>query len=152
NIEQILIANAVPGQSYTITVSHKGTLRNSNQDYALIVSGVGGAAYCASAATSTADTKISRVQFGGINQAGADGCTAYNDFTKTTTTIQAGQVVPITVSLGTCGAAKNAVVKVYIDYNQNGTLDDAGETVAMSGVLANTAQYSTTIAIPTTVQ
>jgi hypothetical protein len=39
NIEQILINNPLPGATYTITVSHKGTLTNSKQDFSLIVSG-----------------------------------------------------------------------------------------------------------------
>jgi hypothetical protein len=41
NIEQILINNPLPGVTYTITVSHKGTLTNSKQDFSLIVSGTG---------------------------------------------------------------------------------------------------------------
>ncbi len=152
NVEQVLIANPVPGQSYTLTVSHKNALRNERQDYALLVSGAGGTAYCLSAATNNADTKISRVQFGSINQAGADGCTTYSDFTNATTTVQAGQSIPLTVSLGTCGAVRNAVVKAFIDYNQNGSFDDAGETVALSGVLTNSGQFTTNLVIAPTVQ
>ncbi len=151
NIEQIRIDNAVPGKGYAIAISHKNTLRNNQQDYALIVSGVGGTAYCASAPTSTADTKISRVQFSNINQAGADGCTTYTDFTKTTTTIQAGQLIPLTVSLGTCGAQKQVVVKAFADWNANGNFTDAGETIATSGVLNNTDQFSANVAVPSSV-
>ncbi|GAB4028338.1 S8 family serine peptidase [Spirosoma koreense] len=151
NIEQIRIDNAVPGQTYTIAVTHKNTLRNNQQDYALIVSGIGGTAYCASAPTSTADTRISRVQFGSINQAGPDGCTAYTDFTKTTTTIQAGQVIPLTVSLGTCGAQKNVVVKAFADWNANGTFLETGETLVTSGVLANTGVFTANVTVPASV-
>ena len=152
NVEQVLVANPVPGQSYTITVTNKGTLKGDKQDYALLVSGIGGKAYCVSAATSTADTKINQVQFGSINQAGASGCTAYTDFSQVTTTVQAGQQIPLTVSLGTCGATKNAVVKAFADWNQNGSFDDAGELLATSGVLTNSAQFATTVTVPTTVQ
>ncbi|UFH56242.1 S8 family serine peptidase [Spirosoma sp. KNUC1025] len=151
NIEQIRIDNAVPGQAYTVAISHKSTLRNNQQDYALIVSGIGGVTYCTSAPASTADTKISRVQFGSINQAGADGCTSYSDFTKTTTTVQASQVLPLTVSLGTCGAQKNAVVKVFADWSANGNFTDTGETLATSGVLNNTGQFTANITIPASV-
>ncbi|MFD2936025.1 S8 family serine peptidase [Spirosoma flavum] len=151
NIEQVLIANPVPGKSYTITVANKGTLSGGKQDYALLVSGIGGKAYCASGATSTADSKISRVQFGSINQAGPDGCTSYTDFSQTTTTVQAGQQIPLTVSLGTCGATKNVIVKAFADWNQNGSFDDAGETLATSGVLANSAQFATTVTVPASV-
>jgi hypothetical protein len=152
NVEQVLIANPVPGQSYTITITNKGTLKGDKQDYALLVSGVGGKAYCASGATSTADTKINQVQFGSINQTGASGCTSYNDFSQATTNVQAGQQIPLTVSLGTCGATKNVVVKAFADWNQNGSFDDAGELLASSGVLTNSAQFTTTVTIPTTVQ
>jgi hypothetical protein len=152
NIEQILVANPIPGKTYTLTVTHKGTLSGSKQDYALLLSGIGGTASCVSRATSTADTKISRVQFNTIDQAGATGCTTYTDFSGITTSIQAGQQLPLTVSLGTCGAAKNAAVKAFIDWNQNGSFDDAGETVATSAVLANSGQFTATITVPTTVQ
>ncbi|UHG91044.1 S8 family serine peptidase [Spirosoma oryzicola] len=152
NVEQVLVANPIPGKSYTITVSHKGTLSGSKQDYALLVSGIGGTAYCASAPTSTADTRISRVQFGAINQAGADGCTSYTDFTGVTTTVQAGQQLPLTVSLGTCGTTKNAIVKAFIDWNQNGSFDDAGETIATSNLISNTSQFVATIPISTSAQ
>jgi hypothetical protein len=152
NVEQVLIANPIPGKSYTLTVTHKGTLNGSKQDYALLISGIGGKAYCASAPTSTADTKISRVQFGSINQAGSDGCTSYTDFSQIRTSIQAGQQVPLTVSLGSCGGAKNAIVKAFIDWNQNGSFDDAGETVATSTLLNNTTQFTTTISVPASAQ
>lgn len=152
NVEQVLLATPIPGKTYTVTITHKGTLSGAKQDYALLMSGIGGTAYCASTAASTADTKISRVQFGTIDQAGAAGCTAYSDFSQTTTTVQASQQIPLTVSLGTCGATKNAVIKVYADWNLNGSFEDAGETVATSGVLTNAGQYSTTVAIPASVQ
>ncbi|GAB2604750.1 S8 family serine peptidase [Spirosoma areae] len=152
NVEQVLIANPIPGKSYTITVAHKGTLSGIRQDYALLLSGVGGNAYCASSASSMADSKISRVQLGSINQAGADGCTTYTDFSSVTTPIQPGQQLPLTVSLGTCGATKNVVVKAFADWNLNGSFDDPGETVATSGVLTNSAQFTATVSVPATVQ
>ncbi|MVM30744.1 S8 family serine peptidase [Spirosoma sp. HMF4905] len=152
NIEQVIIANSIPGKTYTLIIGHKGTLSGSKQDYALFVSGVGGKVYCESRATSTADTKISRVQLGSIDQVGSTSCTAYTDFSQVATSIQAGQQIPLTVSLGTCGATKNAIVKVFADWNQNGSFDDAGETLATSGVLANSAQFSTTLTIPASVQ
>ncbi|WP_018620235.1 GEVED domain-containing protein [Spirosoma luteum] len=151
NVEQVLLATPVPGKSYTVTVTHKGTLNDAKQDYALLMSGIGGAAYCASAPASTTDTKINRVQLGGIDQAGASGCTSYNSFTQTAT-VQSSQQIPLAVTLGTCGIAKNAVVKAFADWNLNGSFDDAGETAATSGVLTNAGVFSTTVAIPTSVQ
>lgn len=40
NVEQILIENPVAGQTYTITVTHKGSLTTDNQNFALVVNGV----------------------------------------------------------------------------------------------------------------
>ncbi|QDK82874.1 S8 family serine peptidase [Spirosoma sp. KCTC 42546] len=152
NIEQVLFTNTIPGKTYTLIIGHKGNISGSKQDYALLVSGIGGKTYCESKPTSTADTKISRVQLGSIDQTGSTGCTDYTDFTQVATTIQAGQQIPLTVSLGTCGATKNVVVKAFADWNQNGSFDEAGETLATSAVLANSAQFSTTLTIPTNVQ
>ena len=52
NIEKIIIKGAVPGKSYELTISHKGTLKNDKQDFSLVVSGIGGKAYCAITPTS----------------------------------------------------------------------------------------------------
>nr|WP_321453683.1 choice-of-anchor J domain-containing protein [uncultured Carboxylicivirga sp.] len=40
NVEKIVIDNPVAGETYTITISHKGTITNSTQDFSLIVSGI----------------------------------------------------------------------------------------------------------------
>lgn len=40
NIEQVYIENPVAGQQYTITISHKGSLTDNQQNYALVVTGV----------------------------------------------------------------------------------------------------------------
>ena len=40
NVEQVFIENPVAGQTYTVTVNHKGTLVNGSQNFAFIVTGV----------------------------------------------------------------------------------------------------------------
>ncbi len=40
NVEQVYIANPVAGQTYTIVVSHKGTMTYSSQPFSVIVSGL----------------------------------------------------------------------------------------------------------------
>ncbi|MBO0938889.1 S8 family serine peptidase [Fibrella sp. HMF5335] len=153
NVEQVYIANPIPGRTYTLTINHKGTLTGTKQDYALLLSGVGGTAYCASAPTSSADTKISRVQFAGVNQAGAAGCTTYSDFMSSApvTDVQPGQPIPLTVTTGTCGASRNAIVKVFADWNGNGNFTDASELLATSGVLNGPGQFVTTITPPSSI-
>ena len=42
NVEQVYIENPVAGQTYTITVNHKGTLTNGSQNFALVVTGIDG--------------------------------------------------------------------------------------------------------------
>ena len=151
NVEQVLIANPVPGQTYTLTVTHKGTLSGSRQDYALLMSGIGGAAYCASAATTNADSRIDRVQFGSIDKAGSGGCTTFTDNTTLAADVQAGQTIPLTITTGSCGAARNTIVKAFVDWNLDGDFDDANETVASSGVLANGTAFTGNISVPANV-
>ncbi|MBD2701126.1 S8 family peptidase [Spirosoma sp. BT702] len=40
NVEQVYIANPIPGKTYTLTVSHKGKLTYSSQPFSLITSGL----------------------------------------------------------------------------------------------------------------
>ena len=67
NVEKIEINNPLPGESYTITIRHKGTLRNNKQIYSLILSGAGGIAYCPSGPVSSANSRIDNFTFSGIN-------------------------------------------------------------------------------------
>ena len=42
NVEKVEIPNAVAGKEYTVTINHKGTLRNGFQDYSFAASGING--------------------------------------------------------------------------------------------------------------
>ena len=150
NVEKIVISNAVPGHTYTIKVTHKGTLSRGQQAYSLLVSGVGGQAYCASAATSSAGTRIDSVNIGNIKNANPAGCTTYTNYTNLTVQIQPNQPLPFTIKLSSCDASTNSrVVKIYIDYNNNGVFTDPGENVAQSAVIAGgNGTYSGTINVP----
>ncbi len=149
NVEQILIQNTIPGKTYTVTVKHKNSLVNSKQDYSLIMSGIGGKAYCESKPLTDADAKIAKVVFGNTTQTGSSGCQSYNDFTNKTATVSSGQTVPIEITVGSCGLDVGKIVKVFIDWNNNGNFDDANELIATSGVLANNGVLSTNIIAPT---
>ena len=149
NVERINIDSVVPGQAYTITVSHKGTLSSNSQAYSLLVSGVGGSAICSSAATSTAGTRIDSVGFGSIQNKPIAGCTSYKEFTNLTTDIEPNKAYPLSVKVNSCDATNaNKIVKVFIDYNNNGLFTDANELVATSGVLTNGNIFTTTITTP----
>jgi len=149
NMEQVLVDSTVPGQSYTITVSNKGTLARGTQAFSLIVSGIGGTNYCSSGATSsTAGAKIDSVAFGGITNKNASSA-GYNNYTNIIGSIQSSQTIPITVKVTTRDASANPrIIKVFIDYNQNGVFD-ATEMVAQSAIInANTGTLNASVTTP----
>lgn len=148
NVEQIIIPNAVPGRTYTITIKHKGTLTNNTQQYALIISGIGGKAFCESKATSNADSKIIQVILGNITQAAKSGCQEYSDFMTQIAPIAAGQTLPLEVSVGSCGGDFAKVVKAFVDWNGDGDFDDLNELVATSEVINATSTFKTTLKAP----
>ncbi|HEX9511318.1 MAG TPA: S8 family serine peptidase [Puia sp.] len=152
NVEKIVVNNPVPGQTYTITVTHKGTLANNGQAYSLLVSGAGGQAYCTSAATSPAGTGIDNVSISNISQATTTPtCRTYTDYTGLTAQIQPNQQLPITIKLSSCDVTTaSRIVKVFIDYNNDGVFE-TNELAAVSGVLGSGAvTYSDVITTPST--
>jgi hypothetical protein len=151
NVEQVLVAGAVPGKTYTVTVTHKGTLARGPQAYSIIASGIGGAPVCASTATSADDSQILGFSLGSINHVSNNDCASYSDFTALSTDLPAGQTLPLVLSLGTCGVAADKMAKVFVDWNADSDFDDAGEGVATSGVIAGTADFETTLKVPANV-
>jgi hypothetical protein len=151
NVEKVVIENPVPGVTYTIRITHKGTLERGLQAYSLLISGAGGTAYCTSAATSTAGARINSVDFAGVTTTNPAGCTSYTNYTATTRSVQPGQSLPIAVQLGACDASvTDKVVKVFIDLNNNGSFADAGELMATSGVINGNGTFNGSIALPST--
>ncbi|AYL98816.1 S8 family serine peptidase [Mucilaginibacter celer] len=150
NIEQVYIPNSVPGRAYTITVTHKSTLKSGSQAYSLIVTGVGGAAYCASAPLSNADSRVNNFKLANIDNTPAAGCKSYSDYTSLTAQLEQAKTYPLSITLGTCGNNFNKAAKVFIDWNANGTFED-NELVATTGVINATGTYNTNITVPGTV-
>lgn len=148
NVEQVYVAGAVPGRSYTITVSHKGTLQSGPQAYSLIVTGVGGANYCASAPSGSADSRINNLTLSNLNNTPAAGCTAYSDYTNLTVQLEQGKTYPFSMILGTCGNNFNKAAKVYIDYNADGVFDPVTELAATTTVINGTGTYTGSISVP----
>lgn len=120
--------------------------------------------YCTSAATSTGDEDITQVTFGStlnntspcaslVGSQGTATGTAdlYSNFTSITPTdIGQGLSVPITVQITECaGTAYSHDVRVYIDFNQNGLLTDAGEeTIIWAYASSNTHIINANINVP----
>ena len=148
NVEQIIIPNAVPGKTYTISVRHKGTLTNARQDYTLIVSGIGGKTYCESRANSNADSKITRVVFGSINQAANAGCQNYSDFMTVSAAVSSGQTLPLEVSVGSCGGDFTKIIKTFADWNNDGDFDDPNELLATSEPINGNGIFRANVATP----
>lgn len=149
NVEKIEITDVVPGDSYTIEVTHKGTLERGSQAYSLIVSGVGSQAYCASAPGSSAGARIDSVSFADIRNKNAAGCTTYSNFTSLTGNVQPGQTLPFFVRLNSCDATNvDKIVKIFIDANNDGDFTDANETIATSAVINGNGDFNTNITIP----
>lgn len=150
NVEQIYIADAVPGKTYTFTVGHKNSLQSGAQAFSLIMTGIGGATYCISAPSSNADSKIINFSLANINHTPATTCTAYADYTAQTIELEKGKYYNLNLSMGTCGANYNKIAKVFIDWNGDGDFDDVDETVVTSGVINGEGTYSTSITVPVT--
>jgi hypothetical protein len=150
NIEQVYIPTGIPGKMYIITVSHKGTLQSGSQPYSLIVTGVGGTTYCASAPASTADSRINNFSLSNVNNTPPAGCTSYSDYTNTTAQLEQGKTYPLSITLGTCANNFNKAAKVFVDWNSNGIFD-ANELVATTNIINGTGTYTANITIPTTV-
>ncbi len=96
--------------------------------------------YCASGATSTADEEIFGVTVGSMSNSstcstigcGTGSGVGYANYKGCLTgpTVFLGDLVPFSLTLGYCGSyAYSNTAAIYIDYNQNGSFADAGETV-----------------------
>ena len=151
NVEQVYIADAVPGKTYKITINHKGTLQRGSQAYSVVVTGIGGNPYCASSPVSSNDSKINSFSFANVNYTASAGCTTYQDFTSQTLELEKAKTYPLNISLGTCGTNFNKVAKVFIDWNSDGDFNDANELVATSHVLNATGIFTTNVTVPSTV-
>jgi len=107
--------------------------------------------YCTSQANFTADEDIFNVSLANLNNssncssAGAAGSVlnGYSDYTAISPVILAqGGVYPMSVSIESCSASVfSSLVKVWIDFNQNGLFTNPGELILVSpntGVGAHT--------------
>lgn len=104
--------------------------------------------YGPSSATNISDEEIIGVQFGSLNNPSTCTTTApgpgsinqrysnYAGFLAAPTVLQ-GQNVPFTVNVGTCGGNFDSGIKIFIDYNQNGSFADPGEEVYVSPASTN---------------
>ena len=143
NVEKVELDTSLVGTNYTVTVKHKGTLERGLQNYALIISGAGGKAYCSSTATSTAGTKIDSIQLNNIkfSKTTADN---YVDNSALIINRETNGTLSLFMKLSSADASNNnRFVKVFVDYNNNGEFD-SNELAHTSAAITN-GNYNATI-------
>ena len=159
NVEKIEIPNAIPGRTYTITVTHKGTLERGSQAFSLLISGAGGAAACASGPSSTSGARVNGIVLGSLNftAASTNTCTNYVDNTISSASIETGISNAATLTVGTCGGENLPAIgfRFFADLNNNGTFDLPAELLYTSaavtpGTPAHTFNFN--ITLPVTVK
>lgn len=149
NVERVDVDSTIPGETYTITITNKGSLARGSQAYSLIVSGTGGVSYSNSASL-TGGAKVDSLSFTNIRFKNSTGCKTFTDNTRFTGNIQARQVLPIFIRTAACDATVNPrIIKVYIDYNNDGDFADANEQALVSTVQSGaSSDFSGNITIP----
>lgn len=121
NIEKIRVIGAIPGETYNLILSHKGSLKFDKQDYSLLISGIGGPAYCISA-PSTNLNSISKTKFG----TSEFSATNTSNFTQTRIATEQGSLLDCQIDFAN---AQTKDVLLLADWNQDGDFDDAEETI-----------------------
>lgn len=117
--------------------------------------------YCSATMSSTTEDDIGQVTFAGINnpatrptpqQSNAAANATYTDFTGITPAIvNAGQSYPITIYHFHNGTNTSTnFCNVYLDFNQNGSFTDPGETFTLANGGTFLSDFTGNITIPTT--
>ncbi len=146
NVEKVELDSALIGNTYTITINHKGILDRGQQAYSLIISGSGGATYCASTASSAAGTKMDSVSINNIQFAN-NTTNQYIDNSKMFVTGEPSGNLAVFIKLNSVDASNNTrFVKGFIDYNNNGVFDSNENAFTSTGVL--NGNYTTTVSLP----
>jgi len=102
------------------------------------------ACYCAGGATDVVDEKISRVRYNTIDNS-SSSTSGYENFTAISTTVIQGSIQPITVDISNFFTGD--LVRVWIDFNQNGSFTDPGERVVATTSSTNPAVANITIPV-----
>jgi PKD repeat protein len=114
--------------TYTVslTVSNAGGLNTKSQTgYITVWNGV--VTYCSSGSKSAATEWISQVKFGTFTK--ASGSSLYSDFTSQQIAAVPGSTVSFSLSSGFSGKSRKEFWRIWIDYNNDGDFNDAGENV-----------------------
>ncbi|WP_298237384.1 reprolysin-like metallopeptidase [uncultured Algibacter sp.] len=120
--------NGVPQGDYSITVTGTSNSSTKNKVFELpFYNGV-----CLSVANTEFNTSTTLVQFNTINQASGKP-SGYSDYTSTITNLERNVSYNLVVNVNTDGDFTTNT-KVWIDWNQNCSFDDAGEEYNLGDV------------------
>ncbi|PZU90773.1 MAG: propanediol utilization protein [Chryseobacterium sp.] len=147
--------NNLTSNTYTLTqltlntsydVSVAAVCSGSVGAYASLTFSTKGIEYCTAGATSTSFEKISNVTFANITN-NSTSTAGYEDFTTVVANVSAGQGYNFSASFSGTSYSSDQVL-VWIDLNQDGDFEDAGELVLTSGI--KLSPWTGTITIPAT--
>ncbi|MCG2431814.1 HYR domain-containing protein [Aequorivita xiaoshiensis] len=102
------------------------------------------AQYCAAAGNSTTYEKITNVTFAGINNS-TTVHPGYSDFTSMVASLSPGGTEQLSITIDPDGGD---YLYAFIDWNQNGILDDAGEAYNIAGPIGSSGPHTLNITVP----
>jgi bacillolysin len=101
----------------------------------------GSVTYCTSSGSTTFEY-INQVVLGAINNTSGNN-SGYGNYTGLSTSLAAGSAASISVTPGFTSTAYIEYWRVFIDYNHNGTLNDAGEMITVGSGKSTVAKSFT---------
>jgi hypothetical protein len=141
-------ASAATQYEYQVRANCSGASSAYSTSRFVTTSGTTTVSYCVSKGNNVADEWINRVQLGSINNtSGANG--GYGNFTNLSTTLTKGVASTITITAGWRSTKYREAYDVWIDYNQDGDFNDAGEKVFTRARTTSTS-VSGSFTVPTT--
>ena len=123
------VTGLTPNTIYTFKVRAKDGANNESEDSneVAILTLPSSLTYCDSESSNVNDEYISRVQLNTIDN--TSGAQFYSDFTNMSTSLRKGSLYTITITPTWTGTVYDEGYSVWIDYNNDGDFNDAGEQV-----------------------
>lgn len=143
------VTGLTPGTTYTFTwtIVNSPCSNSASSMTVLAPIGAGCWVYCTPSGnlSCSANDYISNVTFNTINNSSTCSASGYDD-TGISSTVLIGNTYNLTVNNGP--GTGSHYVAAYIDWNNNGSLLDAGEFYLLSSALAPSSSTSASIAVP----
>jgi len=145
NTNHYAISQLAINTSYDVNVA--AVCSNTTGTFASLKFFTGAYTYCAAGSTYLMSEKISNVTFADINN-NSTSTAGYEDFSNVIGNVMPGQIYNFT-AISTTGSADYDQVIVWIDLNQDGDFDDAGEKILTTTF--NTSPWKGVITIPSSI-